>query len=98
MPPLDADVLVPIVACDFLLTAFDLDLFEPVVSAVALEEVERTLAADFPYLSADAVRYRVNAMRDALADHILTADPSNAPDVVNVKDRHVVAAAIGTVR
>jgi hypothetical protein len=39
---LDADVLVPIVACDFLLTAFDLGLFEPVVSAEVLAEVERS--------------------------------------------------------
>ncbi len=44
---LDADVLVPIVACDFLLTAFDLAIFEPVVSAEVLEEVERTLIGDF---------------------------------------------------
>ncbi len=28
---LDADVLVPILCCDFLLTAFDLGLYEPVV-------------------------------------------------------------------
>ena len=29
---LDADVLVPILSCDFLLTALDLGLYEPVVS------------------------------------------------------------------
>jgi hypothetical protein len=97
MPPvvaLDADVLVPIIACDFLLTAFDLGLYEPVVSVTALDEVERTLSDDFPNLTADAVRYRVDAMRDALADHVIDADPSAAPDAINAKDRHVVAAAL----
>lgn len=98
MPPpvvaLDADVLVPIIACDLLLTAFDLGLYEPVVSATALDEVERALSDDFPNLTADAVRYRVDAMRDALADHVIDADPSDAPDAINAKDRHVVAAAL----
>ena len=102
MPPpvaaLDADVLVPISACDFLLTVFDHGLYEPVVSFTALDEVERTLSDDFPNLTADAVRYRVDAMRDALADHVIDADPSDAPDAINAKDRHVtervVAAAL----
>lgn len=40
---LDADVLVPIVACDFLLTAVDHGLFDAVVSSSVLVEVERTL-------------------------------------------------------
>jgi len=87
-------VLVPITACDFLLTAFDLDLYEPVVSNMVLDEVERTLSTDFPNLTDEAVRYRVDAMREALADQIATADPSVAPSGINAKDRHVVAAAI----
>ena len=33
-------------------------------------------------------------MRDALADHVIDADPSDAPDTINAKDRHVVAAAL----
>ena len=45
---LDADVLVPIVVCDFLLTAFDHGLYEPVVSSAVLEDVERALIEDFP--------------------------------------------------
>jgi hypothetical protein len=40
------------------------------------------------------VRYRVDAMRDALADHVIDADPSDAPHAINAKDRHVVAAAL----
>ena len=98
MPPpvaaLDADVLVPIIACDFLLTAFDHGLYEPVVSVIALDEVERTLNDDFPNLTADVVRFRVDAMRDALADQLIDPDPSDAPDAINAKDRHVVAAAL----
>ncbi len=62
---LDADVLVPIVACDFLLTAFDHGLFEPVVSAMVLDEVERTL--DFTHIDPDGLRRRVAYMRVALA-------------------------------
>ncbi len=99
MPPtvavLDADVLVPIVACDLLLTAFDLELFEPIVSSEILEEVENTLIEDFPHLDPDAVRRRVGHMRTALADQ--TVDPApidEVPEVINVKDRHVVAAAM----
>lgn len=34
---IDANLLVPIVACDFLLTAFDHGIFEPIVSAAVLE-------------------------------------------------------------
>jgi len=90
---LDADVLVPIVPCDFLLSAFDLGLYEPVVSTAVIEEVERTLAEDFPNLTPEAVRYRVEAMRSALEDQLVTPDPDAAPDAVNAKDRHVVAAA-----
>ncbi len=55
---LDANVLVPIVACDFLLTAFDHGLFEPVVSAAVLDEVERTLLEDFPHIDPDGLRRR----------------------------------------
>lgn len=91
---LDADVLVPIVACDFLLTAFEYGLFEPVVSTTALDEVERALLTDFPHLDPAAVRYRAEAMRDVLDDHLVVGDPTNVPEEVNAKDRHVVAAAM----
>ncbi len=36
----DANLLVPIVACDFLLSAFDHQLFEPIVSTTVLDEQE----------------------------------------------------------
>jgi len=89
---LDADVLVPILSCDFLLTAFDLGIYEPVVGADVLREVQHALGEDFPELEPSAIAYRINSMRDVLADHIVQA--ANAvPDGINVKDQHVVAAA-----
>lgn len=92
---LDADVLVPILACDFLLTAVDLGLYEPVVSTEAIEEVERNLIADFPQHDPASLRRRVGQMRDALDDHLI--DPhslDDVPDAINSKDRHVIAAAL----
>ena len=53
---LDADVLVPILSCDFLLTAFDLGLYEPVVSTEAIAEVERNLIEGFPHLDPASLR------------------------------------------
>lgn len=52
---LDTDVLVPVAACDFLLTAFDHGLYEPIVSTAALAEIERTLIEDFPHLNPDGI-------------------------------------------
>lgn len=92
---LDADVLVPILSCDFLLTAFDLGLFEPVVSTEVLVEVERNLVENFPHLDPGSLRRRVDQMRHALEDHLV--DPGSLhgiPDAINPKDRHVVAAAL----
>lgn len=92
---LDADVLVPIVACDFLLTAFDLGIFEPIVSVRILGEVEGTLVESFPHLDLDAARRRVGHMHTALADQ--TVEPLSAdevPELINAKDRHVVGAAM----
>ncbi len=37
---LDADVLVPILSCDLLLSAFDEDLYRPVVTATILHETD----------------------------------------------------------
>ena len=92
---LDADVLVPIVASDFLLTAFDLGIFEPVVSIEVLAEVERTLIEDFPHLDPVAIRHRVESMRVVLEDQTIdTSSVKGVPDAINAKDRHVVAAAL----
>lgn len=92
---LDADVLVPIVACDFLLTAFDLQIYEPVVSSTALEEIERNLIEDFPHVDSNRLRRRVAHMRAALADQIINTEMiEDVPSVINAKDHHVVAAAL----
>lgn len=92
---LDADVLVPILSCDFLLTAFDRGLYEPVVSTEAIVEAERNLIEDFPHLDPARLRRRVGQMRDALDDQLV--DPGSVDDVpeaINPKDRHVIAAAL----
>jgi len=98
MPPvvvLDANILVPIIACDFLLTAFDRHLIEPIVSEFVLDEVERTLIEDFPRLDPTALRRRVGHMRIALTDQTIdTAAREMVPATINSKDRHVVAAAL----
>ncbi len=92
---LDANVLVPIVSCDFLLTAFDLQLFEPIVSSTVLDEVERTLIEEFPRLDPGVLLRRVEQVRDALADQTVDTEVvDGVPDTINAKDRHVVAAAL----
>ncbi len=92
---LDSDILIPIVACDFLLTAADLQVFEPIVSATVLEEVQRNLLEDFPHLDPSALMRRVGYMRAALADQIIdTQSGEDGLEPVNEKDRHVVAAAV----
>jgi predicted nucleic acid-binding protein len=92
---LDADVLVPILSCDLLLTAFDLGLYEPVVSNEALVEVERNLIADFPHLDPVSIRRRIGQMRHALEDNLVDAGSvDDVPDAINPKDRHVIAAAL----
>lgn len=83
---LDANVLVPIVACDFLLAAFDHGLFEPVVSATVLGEVERTLLEDFRHIDPDGLRRRVAYMRVALADQVIDTTEATVPQAVNPKD------------
>jgi len=91
---LDANVLVPIVACDFLLTAFDHALYDPVASAAVLDEVERTLLEDFPHIDPEGLRRRVGYMRTALVDHTIETTGADVPDSVNPKDRHIVGAAL----
>lgn len=44
-----------------------------------LGEVERTLRKQFPKLDGAAIAYRVNAMRDVLADHLIEPDIADPP-------------------
>lgn len=89
---LDADVLVPILSCDLLLTAFDHDLYLPIVTPKILAEVERSLLRSSPHLDPDALRRRVEQMRQALTLH--THGDDDALEGINRKDRHVVSAAL----
>lgn len=92
---LDADVLVPILSCDLLLSAFEHDLFQPVVTSKILTEVQRTLIGDFAHLDPAALTRRATQVAHALRFHTLS-DPTitGAVEGVNQKDRHVVAAAL----
>ncbi len=93
---LDADVLVPILSCDLLLTAFDADLYRPVVTAGILDEVERNLIDGFPQFDPGALRSRVADLAAALSLHTHDQGDTTAAEIasVNRKDRHVVAAAL----
>ena len=46
---LDTDVLVPILSCDLLLSAFDADLYRPVTTTTILDELERNLIENFSH-------------------------------------------------
>lgn len=93
---LDADVLVPILSCDLLLSAFDEDLYRPVVTATILDEIERSLVDGFTHLDPVALRRRVAQVAAALSHH--THDEGDvsgaAVATVNRKDRHVAATAL----
>ena len=93
---LDADVLVPILSCDLLLSAFDEDLYRPVVTATILDEVERSLVEHFTHLDPTALRGRVAQVAVALLHHMHDEGDVTAATVatVNHKDRHVVAKRV----
>lgn len=93
---LDADVLVPVLVCDLLLSIFDAELLQPAVSSTILEEVERSLIVDFPRLDPDGLRRRVDGMARALALHVhdVTQENDAALAGINRKDRHVAALAL----
>lgn len=95
MAVLDADVLVPILTCDLLLTAFEEHLYRPVVTDKILIEVERNLVRAHRDLDPARLRRRVEAMRRALRVNI-QPDAEGGANVegINPKDRHVVAAAL----
>ncbi len=91
----DADVLIPILSCDFLLTGLDLAVYELAVSPTVLDEVERHLIADFPGQDPARLTVRAQQMRFALRNSVMRdVRPTEAVDAVNAKDRHVAMAAI----
>ena len=92
---LDADVLVPILSCDLLLSSFDHGLYQPVVTRRILDEVTRSLAVDFPALDRPAIARRVRQVAVALAFNTeKEVAASEAVAGVNAKDRHVASAAL----
>lgn len=93
---LDADVLVPILSCDLLLSAFDEDLYRPIVTATILDELERNLVTGFTYFDPVALRGRVAQVAAALSHHTHDEGDVTAAAVatVNRKDRHVAATAL----
>jgi PIN domain len=91
----DADVLIPILSCDFVLTGLDLAVYELAVSPKVLDEVERHLITDFPTQDPSRLALRSERMRFALRNSVIRdARPTEAVDAVNAKDRHVAMAAI----
>jgi hypothetical protein len=91
----DADVLIPILSCDFLLTGLDLAVYQLAVSPKVLDEVERHLISDFPNQDPARLAIRAERMRFALRNSVVRdAKPTEAVDAVNAKDRHVAMAAI----
>ena len=93
----DADVLIPILSCDFLLTGLDLAVYELAVSPKVLDEVERHLITDFPNRDPSRLAVRAEHMRFALRNSVVRdAKPTEAVDAVNAKDRHVAMAAVTT--
>ena len=93
---LDTDVLVPILSCDLLLSAFDEDLYRPVITATILDETERNLVDGFTRLDPIALRGRVAQVAAALSHHTHDEGDVTAAAVatVNRKDRHVAATAL----
>lgn len=93
---LDADVLVPILSCDLLLSAFDEDLYRPVITVTIFDEIERNLIESFTHLDPVALRGRIAQVAAALSLH--THDEGDiteaAVGTVNRKDRHVAATAL----
>ncbi len=66
---LDADVLIPIRICDFILTASTNGLFQrPIVSEQILAEAIRNVIADLPYLDEVRVQRRFANVRVARTD------------------------------
>ena len=91
----DADVLIPILSCDFLLTGLDLAVYELGVSSKVLDEVERHLTTDFPTQDPARLAVRAERMRFALRNSVVRdVRPTEAVEVVNAKDRHLAMSAI----
>ncbi len=77
---LDADVLVPILSCDFLLTTSSNTSWSTrlVVSTMAVVEVERNPTADFPQLD-PVMRPTTGSARCARHSRVTSSTPARSP-------------------
>lgn len=90
---LDANVLVPILSCDLLLTAARYELFQPIWSPSILGEVTRNIIEINPDLDPDRLGARIAAMSKSFPSASLSGwEP--VPSVVNEKDQHVLSVAL----
>ncbi len=88
---LDANVLIPNALCDLLLRLAEEDLYLPRWSAEILDEVRRNL----PSVSPAAIERRITFMNTAFDTAMITGYEHLVPEMTNqVKDRHVLAAAV----
>lgn len=91
---LDANVLVPILSCDLLLTAARRELFQAIWSPTILEEVTRNIIAINPDLAPERLRARIAAMSNAFPAASLS-EWEPVPSAVNEKDQHVLGQRCG---
>jgi predicted nucleic acid-binding protein len=90
---LDANVLVPILSCDLLLTAARHELFQPIWSPIVLDEVTRNIIKINSDIDPGRLRARMKAMSDAFPAASLT-EWEPVPSIVNEKDQHVLNVAL----
>jgi hypothetical protein len=94
---LDADVLIPVLSCDFLLSCFEAGLYVPTVTPKILAEVRNNLIENFSSVDPERLRVRADQIAATLKLHV-QADRAPNDEVratVNEKDRHVAMSAIG---
>jgi predicted nucleic acid-binding protein len=91
----DACTLVPINLTDLLLRLAETGLYQPLLSADVLTEVQRTLPEVATAMSPAKAAHRVAVMRAAFPAAEVTDYEPLIPAMTNAeKDRHVLAAAI----
>ncbi|MBL7620609.1 MULTISPECIES: PIN domain-containing protein [unclassified Frankia] len=88
---LDANVLIPNALCDLLLRLAEEQVFVPRWSAHILDEVARNLPAQSRSAAERRIRYMTEAFHGAAVSGYEHLIPTMANDV---KDRHVLAAAV----
>ncbi|MGH3826471.1 MAG: PIN domain-containing protein [Pseudonocardiaceae bacterium] len=88
---LDANVLIPNALCDLLLRLAEEDMYLPRWSTEILDEVRRNL----PGVSPAVIERRITFMNTAFDAAMITGYEHLVPEMTNqVKDRHVLAAAV----